>query len=47
MKDKRFRQSRSVTVIIHESIIKDLKGWKLTDEPNKVVVKSFRGAITN
>ena len=28
------------------SIVKDVKGWKLSDDKNKVVVKHFRGAKT-
>ena len=41
MKDKKFRQSRDVTVILGDSIIKDVKSWELTDELNKVAEKSF------
>ena len=44
MKDKKNRKSRDVTIILGDSIIKDAKAWELTDESNKVVVKSFRGA---
>ena len=47
MKDKKFRKPRDVTVILGDSIIKDVKGWELTDDSNKVVVKSFRGATTS
>ena len=47
MKDKKFRKSRDVTVIVSNSIIKDVKDWELTDDQNKVVVKSFRGATTS
>ena len=47
MKDKKFKKSRDVTVILGDSIIKDVKGWELTDDSNKVVVKSFRGATTS
>ena len=47
MKDKNFRKSRDVTVILGDSIIKDVKGWELTDDSNKVVVKSFRGSTTS
>ena len=32
-----------VTVILRESIVKDVKGWKLSDNKNKVVVKHFSG----
>ena len=47
MKDKKIRKSRDVTVILSDSIIKDVKGWELTDDSNKIVVKSFRGATTS
>ena len=43
-KIKKIRKSRDVTIILGDSIIKDAKAWELTDESNKVVVKSFRGA---
>ena len=46
MKDEEFRQFRDVTIILGDSIIKNVKGLQLTDEPNKVVLKSFRGATT-
>ena len=36
-----------VTVILGDSIIKDVNGWELTDNSNKVFVKSFRGATTS
>ena len=43
VKNKKFRQSRDVAVILGDSIITDVKGWEITDESNKVVVnvKSF------
>ena len=47
MKDKKNRKSRDITVILGDSIIKDVKGWELTEDSNKVVVKSFRGATTS
>ena len=47
MKDKKIRKSRDVTVILSDSIIKDVKGWELTYDSNKIVVKSFRGATTS
>ena len=47
MKHKKFRKSRDGTVILGDSIIKDVKGWELTDDSNKVVVTSFRGATTS
>ena len=33
-----------VTIILGDSIVKDVNGWKLSDENNKVVVKHFSGA---
>ena len=41
------RKCRDVIVILGDSIIKNVKGWKLTDELNKTVVKSFCGATTS
>ena len=46
MKDEQFRQSRDVTAILVDSIIKDVKGRELTDESKNVVVKSFCEATT-
>ena len=43
MKDKKIRQFSDVTVILDDSLIKDVKGWHFIDESNKVVVKSFHG----
>ena len=36
-----------VTVILGDSIIKDVNVWELTDNSNKVFVKSFREATTS
>ena len=47
MKNKKFRKSRDVTVILGDSIIKDVKDWELKNDSNKVVVKSFHGATTS
>ena len=47
MKDKQFRKSKDVTVILGDCTIKDVKGWELTDESNKVIVKSFLGGTTS
>ena len=47
MRGKKFRKSRDVAVILGDSIIKDVQGWELTDDSNKVVVKCFRGATTS
>ena len=35
-----------VTIVLGDSIVKDVKGWKLFDEKNKVEVKHFSGAKT-
>ena len=35
-----------VTVILGDSIVKHVKGWQLSDEKNKVVIKHFNGAKT-
>ena len=35
-----------VTVLLGDSIVKDVKGWKLSDDKNKVVIKYFSGAKT-
>ena len=36
MKDKKFRQLRYVTKILGHFMFKDVRGWELTDESNKV-----------
>ena len=36
-----------VTVILGDSIVKEVKGWELSDEKNKVVTKQFSGATTD
>ena len=41
MKDKKTTKSRDVKVILGDSIIKDVKGWELTNDSNKVVVNFF------
>lgn len=35
-----------VTQIIGDSIVKEVKGWKLSSNENKIIVKSFSGATT-
>ena len=35
-----------VTAILTDSIIKDVKGWKLSDKKNKALVKHFSGTKT-
>ena len=47
VKDKTFRQSRDLTEILGDSIMKDVKDWELTDASDKVAVKFFRGATTS
>ena len=47
IKDKKFRKSKIITVIVGDSIIKDMKGLELTDKLHKAVAKSFRGATTS
>ena len=47
MKDKKFTKSRDVTVILGDTIIKDVKDWELKNDSNKVVIKSFHGATTS
>ena len=44
MKDKNLDLDKSsdVTLLLADSIIKDVKRWELTDESNNFVVKSFR-----
>ena len=47
VKGKKFRQPRGVTVVLGNSIAKDVKGCELTDDSNMVVRKSFRGDSTS
>ena len=47
IKDKKFRKSKNITVILGDSIIKDMKGLELIDKLHKAVVKSFCGATTS
>ena len=37
-------KNKKVSVIIRDSIIKDIKGWELSNESEKFVVKFFGGA---
>ena len=46
MKEKKFRQLKDVTVILDDSMIKNVKGQELTDESNKLAVKPFGEATT-
>ena len=43
----KIKNLESLGTILGDSIMKDVKGCELTDESNKVVVKSFRGATTS
>ena len=36
-----------VTVILGDSVVKEVKGWELLDENNKFVTKQFSGATTD
>ena len=36
-----------ITVILGDSLVKDIKDWELFDESNKVVTKYFSGASTS
>ena len=39
-------KSKNVSVIIGDSIIKDIESWELSNESEKFVVKFFGGATT-
>ena len=43
---KTFRKKNSSNCYIGDSLVRDVKGWKLSDEKNKVVAKHFSGAKT-
>ena len=51
-KESEFKQKNKtqkklpVTVILYDSLVKDIKGWELSDESSKVVTKHFSGANT-
>lgn len=38
---------RKTTVIIGDSMVSRIQGWKMTDKSNKITVKSFPGATTD
>ena len=40
-------KNKNVSVIIGDSIIKDIKAWELSNESEKLVVKFFGGATRN
>ena len=35
-----------MTVIVGDSMVKNVRGWDLSNQKNKVIVKSFSGATT-
>ena len=39
--------TKKVTALVGESIIKNIKGWKISYRKNKFVVRHFSGAKTN
>ena len=41
------RKYDNVTVILGDSVVEDLKGWELSNDKQKIVVKSFRGTKTS
>ncbi|XP_057297347.1 uncharacterized protein LOC130627141 [Hydractinia symbiolongicarpus] len=43
---RRSDKKSKVTQIIGDSIVKEVKGWKLSSNENKIIVKSFSGATT-
>ena len=45
-KKKKTQKKLPVTVILGDSLVKDIKGWELSDESNKVGIKHFSGANT-
>ena len=46
--NRKQRQKKAlVTVILGDSIVKEVKGWELSDKNNKVVTKQFSGATTD
>ena len=45
-KKNKTQKKLPVTVILGDSLVKDIKGWELSDEINKVVTKYFSGANT-
>ena len=40
------QRKNHITSILGDSMVKDVKGWEISDEQHKVVVKSFSGATT-
>ena len=42
--DKSQSPKKKFTAVLGDSIIKNLQGWRLSDDNNHVVVKSFAGA---
>ena len=44
---KKQNRNKKVTVIIGDSMVRDIGGWDLSNEKQHVVVKAFRGANTD
>ena len=44
---KQRQKNFPVTVIFGDSIVKEVKGWELSDENNKIITKQFSGATTD
>ena len=44
--EKNNNAKKKVTYIIGDSIVKEVKGWNLSNEENKIIVKPFSGAKT-
>lgn len=42
-----YNHAKNVTVVVGDSMVKNLQGWRLSTEENHVVVKSFAGATTS
>ena len=41
------RKELPLTVVLGDSLVKDVKRWKLLDKNNKVAAKRFSGATTH
>jgi len=41
------KPNKTIVAILGDSIVKDVKGWELSDNKKKVIVKSFSGATTH
>ena len=47
VRQKRNEKGRSVTVVVGDSIVKNVKGWELSTKDDLFVVRSFPGAKTD